>query len=310
MGFEVKIIARSISEQGMPLITTQFKYPRFIHAEFMTHREFSRNASSSRAIPVHKMIQQVRQDPAMPIHWGANQPGMQADNQLDNFKIMEVQAQWQEAANNAADVAEAMAYVGLHKQVANRILEPYQWMHVIATTSNTSNFFGLRRHKDAQPEIKLVGDLWFEALEDFPVKLIKQDEWHLPYIAEADRQAAFQHLKMGRIIRSEPSEAEVTNLLIAMSAARCARVSYLTHEGNLPTVAQDLELYQRLVGAQPLHASPTEHQATPDCRHEVIISTEDGEQGEHADEWARPEQHGNLKGWRQFRKMLPGEYIH
>lgn len=297
MGFEVKIIERSISEEGMPLITAQFKYPRFIHAEFMTHREFSRNASSSRAIPVSKMIEQVRNDPAMPIHWGVNQPGMQADHQLVGEELEHVQTAWKLAGMQAADMAEQMIKVNVHKQVANRILEPYQWMHVIATTSNTSNFFGLRRHKDAQPEIKLVADLWYEALEQTPAKLVKQGEWHLPYITADDVIAAIKHLKQGHIIRSEPSDAEVTNLLIAMSAARCARVSYLTHEGNLPTVQQDLDLYERLVGCQPLHASPTEHQATPDWQHGNL-------------DWANPQEHGNLKGWRQFRKMLPGEYIH
>lgn len=300
MGFEVKIIARSVSEQGMPLVTTQFKYPRFIHAEFMTHREFSRNASSSRAIPVAKMIEQVRNDPAMPIHWGANQPGMQADAELSEKDKAEAISIWRYSAMRAATYAEAMAAVGTHKQVANRILEPYQWMHVIATTSNTSNFFGLRRHKDAQPEIKLVADLWHEALEQTPVKLIKQDDWHLPYIAEADWQNAEKYLQEGRITRDMPSRAEVINLLVAMSAARCARVSYLTHEGTTPTVQQDLDLYQRLVGAQPLHASPTEHQATPDWL----------ESGMLAEGWQNPQEHGNLYGWRQFRKMLPGEYIH
>lgn len=301
MGFEVKIIARSISEQGMPLITTQFKYPRFIHAEFMTHREFSRNASSSRAIPVAKMIEQVRNDPAMPIHWGANQPGMQADNQLDDDGILIAKSCWMAAAGHAAAQAETMASMGLHKQVANRVLEPYQWMHVIATTSNTSNFFGLRRHKDAQPEIKLVADLWHEALEDFPATLVRQGEWHLPYITQADVENAVTYLQAGRITRDMPSMEERFRLLTAMSAARCARVSYLTHDGELPTVQQDLDLYQRLVGAQPLHASPTEHQATPD-----ILAYDQYQDSR----WVNPGQHGNLIGWRQFRKMLPGEYIH
>lgn len=296
MGFEVKIIARSISEAGMPLVTAQFKYPRFIHAEFMTHREFSRNASSSRAIPVKKMIEQVRRDPAMPIHWGANQPGMQADNQLDPVKLAIAKDQWHEAAWNAASIAEDMEDTGLHKQVANRILEPFQWMHVIATTSNTSNFFGLRRHKDAQPEIKLVADMWYEALEESTATLIRKDEWHLPYITANDVVKAMQWLKYGRIIRSEPSKAEIDNLLICVSAARCARVSYLTHDGAEPSIEQDLALYGRLVGAEPLHASPTEHQATPDTMGTVS--------------WEHPEEHGNLRGWRQFRKMLPGEYIH
>lgn len=300
MGFEVKIIARSVSEQGMPLVTTQFKYPRFIHAEFMTHREFSRNASSSRAIPVAKMIEQVRNDPAMPIHWGANQPGMQAHAELEGRDLIAAKNLWLLGARHAADVATEMAEAGLHKQVANRVLEPYQWMHVIATTSNTSNFFGLRRHKDAQPEIKLVADMWHEALETTPVKLIKEGDWHLPFIDGADYEATFKHLKINRIIRSEPTKAEVTDLLVAMSAARCARVSYLTHDGSRPTVDQDLELYTRLVGAQPLHASPTEHQATPDIM----------QRGVTPPLWENPSEHGNLIGWRQFRKMLPGEYIH
>ena len=303
MGFEVKIIKRSISEAGMPLVTAQFKYPRFIHAEFMTHREFSRNASSSRAIPVHKMIEQVRNDPAMPIHWGANQPGMQADNQLSPEDAKASEAVWRDAAHSASNYAEVLAGMGLHKQVANRVLEPYQWMHVIATTSNTSNFFGLRRHRDAQPEIKLVADLWHEALEQTPAELIKLHDWHLPYIQEEDVDAARIHLQVGRITRDMPSKYEIDNLLVAMSAARCARVSYLTHDGQKPSVVADLELYQRLVGAQPLHASPTEHQATPDFMRDApgFVNIE---------EWANKEEHGNLIGWRQFRKMLPGEYIH
>lgn len=296
MGFEVKIIERSISEQGMPLVTAQFKYPRFIHAEFMTHREFSRNASSSRAIPVSKMIEQVRNDPAMPIHWGANQPGMQADNQLDADDIQIMKNHWLLAAEQAAEQAEFMASHGLHKQVANRVLEPFQWMHVIATTSNTSNFFGLRRHKDAQPEIKLVADLWHEELEKTPAKLLAVDDWHLPYIRKEDWKAVEQHLLIGRITRDVPSRAQIINVLIAMSAARCARVSYLTQEGKTPLVMDDLALYDRLVGAQPLHASPTEHQATPDTMTDMC--------------WDNRTEHGNLIGWRQFRKMLPGEYIH
>ena len=303
MGFEAKIILHSIGPAGQELITTQFKYPRFIHAEFMTHREFSRNASSSRAIPVHKMIQQVRQDPAMPIHWGANQPGMQADNQLDNFKVMEVQAQWQEAANNAADIAEAMAYVGLHKQVANRVLEPFQWMHVICTTAKTSNFMGLRKHKDAQPEIKHLAEIWDEQLQASVPQKLAMGEWHLPYVTQADVENAVTFLQRGRITRDMPPMHQRFDLLAKISAARCARVSYLTHDGQAPTIEKDLELFDRLAGSQPIHASPTEHQATPDILVERGFSV-------NQLNWERLEQHGNLKGWRQFRKMLPGEYIH
>ena len=91
---EVKVIADSISESGKRITTFQLKYPRFIHSEVMTHRVFSRNASSSRAIPVKKMIEQVRNNPAMPIHWGANQSGMQAKNELNECFRKEVGRVW------------------------------------------------------------------------------------------------------------------------------------------------------------------------------------------------------------------------
>ena len=153
MAFEVKIIKDSVSREGKNLTTMQLKYPRFIHAEFMTHREFSRNASSSRAIPVAKMIEMVRTDPAMPIHWGANQPGMQADNQLTGEGLAGTVSAWGWAANYAADQAEYMSKLGAHKQVANRILEPFQWISVVMSSTQWANFYGLRCHPEAQPEI-------------------------------------------------------------------------------------------------------------------------------------------------------------
>ncbi len=301
MGFEAKIIAHSVGPHGQELVTTQFKYPRFIHAEFMTHREFSRNASSSRAIPVAKMIEQVRNDPAMPIHWGANQPGMQASQELDDDIARLCETHWKQCAEYAADQAEYMSKLGLHKQATNRVLEPFQWMHVIATTARTNNFMGLRAHKDAQPEIKHLAKIWGEALAQSVPDQLGLHSWHLPYIQPDDYARAEQHLLIGRITRDMPSQAQITNVLIAMSAARCARVSYLTHEGKIPSVTDDLNLYERLVGSKPLHASPTEHQATPDRK--IWNSCQNTEL------WVNPKLHGNLPGWQQFRKMLPGEYI-
>lgn len=302
MGFEAKVILASVSPSGHPITTMQLKYPRFIHAEFMTHREFSRNASSSRAIPVAKMIEQVRNDPAMPLHWGMNQPGMQASLELGHDPRELAIKHWRDGARDASELAGKLADLGLHKQVANRILEPFQWMHVIMTTTSFTNFDGLRRHADAQPEIKHLADLMAEAREGMQVQQLECGDWHLPYIdMQADWEAAASHLLKGRITRDMPSEGEIVNVLIAMSAARCARVSYLTHDGEKPTVEKDLELYQRLAGAQPIHASPLEHQATPDL---YDPRDRDFYQG-----WANPEEHGNLTGWRQFRKMAQGEYI-
>ena len=291
MGFEVKIIADSISTEDIRLTTWQLKYPRFIHAEFMTHREFSRNASSSRAIPVKKMIEMVRDEPAMPIHWGMNQPGMQAEIELTGTSREVMIHRWQEAAQDAATNAEIMLECNAHKQVINRILEPFQWISVVMSTTRLSNFFGLRCHKDAQPEIKHLGDEMHCAYTEGLPTLLLPGEWHLPYINDDDRATAYDYC--------QGAPYDTLELLKKMSAARCARVSYLTHEGKVPNLQADLDLYHRLVGSQPMHSSPTEHQATPD----TLVYVEDSLRP------SNPDLHGNFHGWIQHRKLLAGEYI-
>ena len=296
MAFEVKIIKDSVSREGKNLTTMQLKYPRFIHAEFMTHREFSRNASSSRAIPVAKMIEMVRTDPAMPIHWGANQPGMQADNQLTGEGLAGTVSAWGWAANYAADQAEYMSKLGAHKQVANRILEPFQWISVVMSSTQWANFYGLRCHADAQPEIKLLAEMMREAQYKSVPTPLGEGEWHLPYVCEDDWDKANDYCRVGRITRDMPSYSEMLEILKKVSAARCARVSYLTHDGKPTSITEDLALFDRLAGSQPLHASPLEHQATPDSFDAI-------------DGWKAKQLHGNFVGWIQHRKLLPGEYI-
>lgn len=302
MSFEAKVILKSVGPHGQELTTSQLKYPRFIHAEFMTHREFSRNASSSRAIPVAKMVEQVRNDPAMPIHWGVNQPGMQASAELPADQRIQAEDVWLDAADEAANFAEGLMALGLHKQVANRILEPFQWMHVIVTTTSHTNFNGLRLHPDADPNIYHLAEVWSEARAKSDAQDLGHGQWHLPYITEQDRVEVKIFLKRGRITRDEPSDEQVNYLLAQISAARCARVSYLTHDGAVPTIEKDLELYNRLAGSQPIHASPLEHQATPDHY--------DGRDPDFYYGWANHELHGNLPGWKQFRKMHENEYIY
>ena len=263
-----KVIEDSIAENGVRLTTLQLCYPRFIHAEFMTHRVFSRNASSSRAIPVAKMIEQVRNDPAMPIHWGKNQPGMQANEQLAPLAQEGARQLWMQAARDAAATAQVMADMGLHKQVANRILEPYQWMHVIVTATEWENFFELRNHPDAQPEIHALAKVMHHAFAASGCLSLRDGQWHLPYVTRAERAEHYDNIE----------------LLLKLSAARCARVSYLTHDGQEPSIEKDVALYDRLVGSKPLHASPIEHQATPLAE---------------ADMWS-----GNFRGWLQNRKLV------
>ena len=312
MTITAKVIADSIGPNTSRLTTFQLKYPRFIHAEFLTHRQFSRNASSSRAIPVEKQIQMIREDTAMPIHWGKNQKGMQADEATDApvnlckatqgydrvYRDFTAQEAWLEARDRAIEVAEAFVKAGYHKQIVNRILEPFSHIVVVVTASQYDNFFALRCHPDAQPEIRALADAMYAARDSsipryLPVALDSREQlttsnWHLPYVTEQE-QIQNQH---------EPSVYPIGNL-IKCSAARCARVSYLTHDGASPSLEAHLALHDRLVGSQPIHASPTEHQATPDTR----IWVED------LDMWEHPYLHGNLSGWQQYRKMIDGECV-
>lgn len=284
MTIQAKIIEDSINQYGNRITTFQLMYPRFIHAELMTHRVFSRNASSSRAIPVSKMIAMVREEPAMPIHWGKNQAGMQANEQLKGIELERAMRLWDEAAILAARQAELMMEVGLHKQVANRILEPFQHISVVLTATNFKNWFELRAHPDAQPEIQALAIEMQKAIAESIPHELDVGEWHLPYVTLDERN--------DRFFKNNPE------LLRQVSAARCCRVSYLKHDGSAASISDDLALCEKLVGAKPLHASPFEHQATPD-----IV-----EPGEFGDKWAFPEMHGNFTGWIQYRKQIEHQF--
>ena len=259
----VKIVADSISESGKRITTFQLKYPRFLHSEIMTHRVFSRNSSSSRAVPVLRMIEQVRTNPAMPIHWGKNQSGMQAKEELSGIALDMAEDAWKNAAIEASIIADKMMNLGAHKQIVNRILEPFQHMHTVLTATEFDNFFELRIHEDAQPEIYALALTMKQAMDNSEPRILKVGEWHLPYVKETNMNST---------------------LACKISAARCCRVSYLKHDGSNPSIDEDLALFERLVGSEPLHASPLEHQATP---HKI------GACGFS----------GNLKDWAQYRKI-------
>lgn len=263
---EAKVIADSVSAARARITTLQLKYPRFIHSELMTHRVFSRNAMSSRAVPVAKMIEQVYDNPATPIHWGKNQPGMQAREELTGQALEEAQALWKAAATNAAAVAEMMSRVGAHKQIVNRLLEPFQWMHTVVTATEWNNFFALRCHPDAQPEMQALACVMRDAMDASQPTPCGAYGWHLPYVTEGERDTLDG------------------DFLPRISAARCARVSYLKHDGTAPSIEEDLALFERLAGGVPIHASPLEHQAVPSVMY-----------------WERSR---NFTGWVQYRAMF------
>lgn len=296
MTISVQIIADSISPAGVRLTTMQLRYPRFIHAELMTHRVFSRNASSSRAIPVKRMIEDIRNDPAAPVFWGSNKPGMQAGAELEGTTLALVQSLWFQELEDRLKLVETMADAGLHKQIANRLLEPWAHINVVISATDWENFYTLRRHADAQPEIKALADAMWDTQQASIPDNLESGEWHLPYTTPEEAEVAHTNaLCIGL--------ADGNELLKRISVARCARVSYLTHDGRQTTIEEDLKLFDRLMGAQPLHASPAEHQATPCENHNNGTS-----------DYTRPvfrNEHltGNFTGWIQYRKTLDGEFI-
>jgi thymidylate synthase ThyX len=285
-GIKASVVADSISEAGQRITTFELEYPRFIHSEFMTHRQFSRNAASSRAIPVEKVIGQVEANPAMPIHWGANQGGMQAEFELVGGNKAAVKDMWLEASCDAVDHAKHLSTHGLHKQIVNRILEPYQFIKVVCTATEYENFFYLRDHADAQPEIAELARVMKEAREESEPYHLYQGQWHLPYVDLAE-----QH-KLG------------VEHSVKVSASLCAQVSYRKSDQSLEKA---LKIYDQLVNMKPVHASPFEHQATP-MDDPVIDFGNAGAIQEGVTHITRDCKawSGNFKGFIQHRQLIKG----
>lgn len=302
MSFAAKVLTDSRSPAGYRLTTLEATFPRFVLAEFNTHRVFSRNSASSRAIPIAKQLRRVLEQPYVPIEFGSNQPGMQAGAPLAGAKLEAAEAEWLRARDDAVrrvlglvaapdafaegadlldvlqrveeairDRAQPGEWLNVHKQVANRLLEPFMWHTVIVTATEWDNFWNLRCHADAQPEIRLVAEEMRAAVEGSEPAELGWDEWHLPLVRPEDRDQV----------------ASIEDL-IKVSAGRCARVSYLTHAGKRDLDA-DIELHDRLLESG--HMSPLEHPARP------LVETELKES-----EWS-----GNFRGWRSYRKDIPGE---
>lgn len=307
------IIADSVhAETGTRITTMELVYPRFIHSEFMTHRIFNRNASSSRAIPTSKFIEQVRNEPVMPSHWGKNQKGMQAVEELGEDVIRDAKFIWEQAAASAAVYDEQLRRGQVHKQIVNRILEPFTHIRVVVTSTSWVNFYGLRDHKDAQPEIRELAQAMKKAHEESTPTKLYWGDWHMPYITPADINNAYNYCKCNRITRDEPNSKEITNLLLKVSAARCARASYNNFEGKPSELGEDVSLFAKLVEDQPIHASPTEHQATPMRVCLPYINNMNPltwEQGVTSMDRKGELYSGNLKYFIQFRKLIPGETI-
>src|SRR5680860_1478525 len=249
MAYEARIEADSISPLGVRLTTFVVTYPRFIHSEMMTHRVFSRNSSSSRAIPHHKLLEQVEKDPVIPVYWGKNQSGMQAKEELSHEEQQLAISAWIHGRDAAISESK-------------RLLEPWMWITVIISATEWDNFFRLRCHVDAQPEIQKIAGMMRDLYMGIVPKLLHPGQWHLTFVPNY----------------------EICDIATArdLSAARCARVSYLTHDGQHDP-EKDLKLAKRL--HESGHMSPFEHQATPVNDARAIPA-------------------GNFDGWHQYRHRL------
>jgi len=242
MDMYAKVIADSISETGHRITSIECRYPRFIHSEMMTHRVFSRNASSSRAIPTKKLVELVRTDPVLPIEWGRNQSGMSADTLLEAAVVQNLETEWRALAAEVADVAARWAAAGLHKQVVNRILEPFLPITVLITATEWSNFFDQRCSPNAQPEIRRIAELMRDAMSASKPEELGLFQWHSPYVTKEELQS----------YHSEDIKK--------ISVARCARTSYLNHDGK-NDIESDIKLWTKLRDNK--HLSPFEHVARP-----------------------------------------------
>lgn len=312
---QAQVILASTSAMSPPIVTVRGRLPRCIWPEVLTHRKFARNARSSRAVPVQKMIDEIRNDPFIPWHWGKNQRGMQAAEECSNWVNLNAHSgdpdldapvrneiAWLSARNEAVKHAEAFMEAGYHKQVVNRLLEPFMWIDVLITATDWENFFWLRDHKDAEPHLQDFARLVMQAMKHAKVQELEPGEWHQPYTSADDEEEAYRR------------GVDSVEFLNKMSAARCARISYEPFDGQAG-YDRELERYNQLINSERVHASPVEHQATPD---EMVTASvdlfDDGNSSLFPDEtldaqrvYKMKNKHGNLTGWIQNRKLIPEE---
>ena len=317
MAHEAKILKHSISPDGVPLCTFEIKIPRIVLAEFNTHRVFSRNSASSRAIPVEKMIKMVQEDPYIPSSWGKNQKGMQAGIDLDERDASKATAMWLHARDAAVEKAEKLLDLGVHKQITNRLLEPFMWHTIIVTATEWSNFFHLRNNPMAHPDIQIPARMMQELYKSSVPEELDYGEWHLPLIGPEDYFAAFD----SDIAQVDNNSQTLMKAMVKVSVGRSARVFYLTHDGKRD-LAADIALHDSLLAAG--HMSPFEHVARPATFEDWHVARDESLKNtpvRYAPElevvyngdapYARlaPQHqwHGNFRGWKSYRKTIPHE---
>ena len=248
------------------ITTVQYTAPRYLLSEINTHGVLAKSAASSRAIPVRKRIEMVAEDPFIPSVFGKNKPGMQSTEELTGVDDDFARQQWRLAARYAAAFADDLAHLGVHKQQANRLLEPFVYVTGLLTGTEWDNFFKLRNHADADPEFQKLAAAIKTAMENScPVAR----EEHLPFYDGPEDESAWM-----------------------ISGARCARISYDTFDGKVSTPKADVELCATLT--QSGHMSPFDHLAGIDGLRDKLSSRS----------WVLPEHHGRFWGWISRRLVI------
>jgi thymidylate synthase ThyX len=287
---EAKIVADSINSRGCRITTFTVVFPRFILAEFNTHRAFSRNSASSRARPFQVTLKEVRDDPFIPIRWMSTHKGMQGTDYLDEAESKAAVVEWLKARDLAVEQAIKLDHLRVTKQLVNRMLEPYMWHEVIVTATSFENFFALRAHADAEIHIAALAEAMLKAYNLSTPSPLKAGEWHIPF-SEHMNQMKLSFLIDEKSSLSTAEQVEVLKRSIA--CARCARISYRPFGSeDCYDYAADLKLFNQLLNGG--HMSPLEH-----CARAMTDA-----------EWhdtSPTNSCGNFRGFIQYRKQFANE---
>ena len=307
---KANVVCDSINEQGIRLTTFEIEYPRIVMSEFNTHRSVSKNSSSSRAIPVSKMLEHTKNINLRPIYFGSKKSGMQAGEEIIGEDLEYAHAVWDSALASAIGQAELLDDCGVAKEVANRLVEPFQLVKVVCTATDWDNFFNLRLHPDSDPNICMLAYKMYQAMQESKPIDLKVGEWHLPFVNVG------WNGKGEMCYFDEDFNSVELEQAIKLSAASCASVSYRT-EGM--TLEKADKIFDMLIKAEVIHASPFEHLATPISK-EIEIENSDyltvgfiNKVGD-SNTWQQGITHmnkqgqlcsGNLRGFVQYRHLLP-----
>lgn len=300
-GIRAAVIANSVSAiSGEEIVTFLIDFPRFILPEFNTHRVISKSGASSRAIPVAKSIEAIQNHSYMPIHFGQNKAGMSADQEVDKTTKFTAKCAWDFAARNAIESAKTLNSLGIHKQVTNRVLEPFSYMRMVVTATEWDNFFWLRLHEDADPHINELARVMLFALQESIPTELQYGDYHVPFFGEGFWTPAI-----------EACYGVTAQQAIEHSMSCCAQTSYrkldMSNEKTQDIVA-------KLFGGSRQHASPSEHIASPmavpmlsQIPSEYLIADyiqvmpEATHLDRHGNFWSN-----NFKHWSQYRDSIEG----